>query len=84
MYFILICVGMFHIFLNIFDIFTYMFDMLDDISICLLTCVYIYIYDIGWLILSQLVGTLYDIHIHIIYIYIYMIYTFVHRYACGA
>ena len=44
MCFILICVGMFHIFLNIFDIFIYMFDMLIDISICLLICIYIYIY----------------------------------------
>ena len=44
MCFILICVGMFHIFLNIFDIFIYMFDMLIDISICLLIYIYIYIY----------------------------------------
>ena len=41
---ILICVGMFHISLNIFDIFIYMFDMLIDISICLLICIYIYIW----------------------------------------
>ncbi len=33
---------MFHIFLNIFDIFIYMFDMLIDISIYLLICIYIY------------------------------------------
>ena len=44
MCFILICVGMFHIFLNIFDIFIYMFDMLIDISICLLICIYIYMF----------------------------------------
>ena len=42
MCFILICVGMFHIFRNIFDIFIYMFDMLIDISICLLIYIYIY------------------------------------------
>ena len=47
MCFILICVGMFHIFLNIFDVFIYMFDMLIDISICLLICIYIYIYRDG-------------------------------------
>ena len=33
---------MFHIFLNIFDIFIYMLDMLIDISICLPICIYIY------------------------------------------
>ena len=55
MCFILICVGMFHIFLNIFDIFIYMFDMLIDISICLLICIYIYIYDLVWIIMARLV-----------------------------
>ena len=49
----LACVGMFHIFLNIFDIFIYMFDMLIDISICLL--IYIYIYDLVWIIMARLV-----------------------------
>ena len=44
MCFILICVGMFHIFLNIFDICIYMFDMLIDILTCLLICIYTYIY----------------------------------------
>ena len=39
--FILICVGMCHIFLNIFDICIYRFDMLIDISICLLIYTYI-------------------------------------------
>ena len=53
MCFILICVGMFHIFLNIFDIFIYMFDMLIDISICLLICIYIYI----WFRLVNFVAT---------------------------
>ena len=36
-----ICGGMLHIFLNIFDIFIYMFDMLIDISTCLLIYIYI-------------------------------------------
>ena len=46
---------MFRTFLDIFDIFIYMFDMLIDISICLLTCVYTCIYLFFWLLLSQLV-----------------------------
>ena len=43
MCFILICVGIFHRFLNIFDIFVYMFDMLIDIDMFI--DIYIYIED---------------------------------------
>ena len=43
---------MFHIFLNMFDIFIYMLDMLID-NIDMFTD--IYIYDLVWIILSQLV-----------------------------
>ena len=57
---------MFHIFLNIFDILIYMFDMLIDISICLLIYIYrsyIYIYDLVWIIMARLVVS---ITLHII------------------
>ena len=58
MCFILICVGMFHIFLKKFDMCIYMSDMLIEIPICLLICVCIYIY-IGFFLVNFVAACMY-------------------------